>query len=197
MTGTARTNDAGHAPEKRGTFVGIVGPSGVGKDSLLAYAARRLGTDPRFVFVRRIVTRAASADLEDHDSLTPEAFAHAALAGRFALHWQAHGLGYALPGSLRDDLARGRVVIANISRGSIATARARFDDCRIVSVTAPRAVLAARLAGRGRETAEDVAARLARATPPITGEDVVTLDNGGALADAGEALVDLLKRCAA
>ncbi|AXS42387.1 phosphonate metabolism protein/1,5-bisphosphokinase (PRPP-forming) PhnN [Breoghania sp. L-A4] len=184
------------SPEAGGTFVAVVGPSGVGKDSLLAYAAERLGSDPRFVFVRRIVTRAATADLEDHDSVTPEAFADDANAGRFALHWQAHGLGYALPGGLRDDLAQGRVVIANISRGSITAARAQFENCRIVSITAPREVLAARLAGRGRESAEDVAARLARAAQPIAGDDVCTLDNGGALADAGEALVDLLTRYA-
>lgn len=135
-----------------GVFVAVVGPSGVGKDSLIAYARDLLAGDPGFVFVRRLVTRRADAALEDHDSLTPADYEARLRAGGFALAWRAHDLGYALPGDLCADLEVGRTVIANISRAAVAPAQARFGTMRIVSITAPRAVVAARLAARGRES---------------------------------------------
>ena len=176
-----------------GCFVAVVGPSGVGKDSLLAYAREHLSRDGRFVFVRRIVTRIADAALEDHDSLSPEAFDEARSSGRFALAWRAHDLGYALPGEIRHDLASGRTVIANISRASIEAARREFATCRIVSVTAPREIVARRLAARGRETPSEIEARLNREQPCPSGADVIEIDNSGDLAEAGARLVSALE----
>ena len=183
---------ASGAPSRSGLFVGIIGPSGAGKDSLLNYAREQLAADPRFVFVRRIVTRSPDTDLEDHDSMTSDAFEQALRDGHFALSWEAHGLSYGLPGDIQVDIAAGRVVIANISRKSVDAARAQFKHCRIISVTAPRDVLAKRLAGRGRESAADVEARLSRNAVSVSGDDVSELDNAGALTDAGDALLRLL-----
>ena len=77
-----------------GRLVLVVGPSGAGKDTLIAAGRAALGEDPRFVFPRRVVTRPAVAALEDHESVSPEAFAAARQAGAFALDWEAHGLCY-------------------------------------------------------------------------------------------------------
>lgn len=178
--------------DEAGVFVALVGPSGVGKDSLIAYARERLSGDPRFVFVRRIVTRTADVDLEDHDTWTPAAFEQGIRDGRFALSWQAHNLSYGLPADIRSDIAKGHVVIANISRQSIGAARSEFDNCRIVSVTAPREVLTQRLLARGRESVAEVEARLNRAMSPVTGSDVLEIVNGGALDEAGDKLVHML-----
>ena len=139
----------------------VVGPSGAGKDTLLAGARRAL---PAARFVRRVITRPAAAGGEDHDAVTDAEFSQRA----FALQWEAHGLRYGIPADIVDDLAAGRLVIANVSRGVIAEAVARFG-ARVVEVTAPPEVLAARLAARGRETAADVAARLARSVPLAEG----------------------------
>jgi ribose 1,5-bisphosphokinase PhnN len=54
-------------------------------------------------------------------------------------------------------------VIFNGSRAALPAARLAFPDLRVILVTAPDAILAARLAGRGRETAADIEARLRRA----------------------------------
>ena len=89
--------DAGQAG---GRLVLVVGPSGAGKDSLIEAARRALAGHPRFVFPRRLVTRPCDPGSEDHDSLTEEAFASEREAGAFFLHWGAHGLHYALPGSI-------------------------------------------------------------------------------------------------
>lgn len=144
-----------------GVLVAVVGPSGVGKDTLIDHAKAALAQDDGFVFVRRLVTRDENA-FEDHDTLDEAAFARGVAEAHFAVHWRAHGLGYALPGETHEAIARGAVAICNFSRGALAAARERFPEVRVVAITAPDAVLAARLIARGRETEEGVAARLAR-----------------------------------
>ncbi len=146
-----------------GVLVMVVGPSGAGKDTVIDAARQALAVEPRFHFPRRVITRPANAGSEDHEPATEAAFA----ARAFALQWQAHGLRYGIPAAIADELARGRVVVANVSRTVLAEAARRFP-ARAILVTAPAAVLAGRLAHRGREAAAAIATRLARevALPP-------------------------------
>ncbi|MDJ0391388.1 phosphonate metabolism protein/1,5-bisphosphokinase (PRPP-forming) PhnN [Roseomonas sp. E05] len=148
-----------------GRLVAVVGPSGAGKDTLLGAARMALAEDPRFVFARRAITRPAEthshAGAEAHLPLSEEAFAQAREAGAFALHWQAHGLHYGIPRSVEAELAEGRIVVANLSRAVLASVPAAYRLC-VLLVTAPPALLAARIAGRGRETPEEIARRLQR-----------------------------------
>lgn len=159
----------------------MVGPSGAGKDSLLDLARRDLAHDDRFVFARRVVTRIARH--EDHETLTPEEFAERKAAGGFLLDWCAHGLCYGLPMSLRDELNRGRIIVANVSRAVVPSAEAICTRVLVLHVTAPAAVLARRIAARGRETSDDIEMRLAReAELVIGGGRVETICNDGSLA---------------
>jgi ribose 1,5-bisphosphokinase len=179
-----------------GALVLVVGPSGSGKDALLHYARSRL-TDPRIVFCRRIVTRAASAH-EDHDTMTEDAFAAEAAAGAFALHWRAHGLSYALPIETDRQIAEGCAVVANASRAIVPIARLRYRNLRVVWLHVPIEVARSRLLGRGRETSDEILERLGRAEAIAPfGGDVVVLDNSGPVEVAGEALVGLLQRAVA
>ena len=168
----------------------VVGPSGAGKDSLIAGAAAALGDDPGFAFPKRDITRAADAGGEDHVEVSAGEFAERRDAGRYALAWNAHGLAYGIPVSIDAELAQGITVIVNVSRTVINAARARYRHLRVLHVTAPLPVLAERIAARGRERAADVEARLARAgirTPQ--GADVVEICNNGLLGDAIAAFV--------
>lgn len=182
----------------RGAFVAVVGPSGAGKDTLIAYARERLSLDarPRVNFVRRVITRPADADFEDHDSIPDEAFERALAGGAFALAWSAHGLRYGLPASIDRQIAAGQTVVANLSRAAIADLRLRYRNVEVVLVTASPATLSARLAVRGREGEADVAARLARAdTAGIEISGAVTrIVNDGPVEAAGEALVAAILR---
>lgn len=171
----------------------VVGPSGVGKDTLIAYCRSRLSGDDAFVFARRAVTRPAGDGSEDHDAISEEVFQRHVAEGDFAIHWRAHGLGYGVPASIDDDLALGRTVVVNVSRSVIEDARRRYRRVTIVSVSAPRDILAGRLRGRGREADDEVDRRLARADIlDVGGSDVVHLDNSGPVENAGEALLRVL-----
>jgi ribose 1,5-bisphosphokinase len=135
-------------------------------------------------FVRRVITRPAAAGGEDHEAVTEAEF----LQRDFALQWQAHGLRYGIPAAVADDLAQGLTVVANVSRGVIAEAASQFP-VRVVEVTAPPALLAERLAARGRESPADVASRLARAVPLPAGVAVCTVVNDGSVAEGVERFV--------
>ena len=169
-------------------FVAVVGPSGAGKDTLMAGARARLGPDPRFRFVRRSVTRPASAAAaEDHEPLDRDAFLQRRDAAGFALWWEAHGLLYGVPRDMEADLAAGRCIVANLSRGVLAEANARYP-LLVLEITAPPAALAARLAARGREGPDAVAERLSREAPLPPSLRVRRVVNDGA-PEAGAAEV--------
>lgn len=185
-----------------GRLILVVGPSGAGKDSLIAAARRALAGYPQFVFPRRLVTRPSDPGSEEHATLSESEFARQRDAGAFFLHWGAHGLHYALPGELAADLAEGRTVIANVSRAAIEEARGRHPATTVVVVTASPAVLAERLLARGREDAAAVERRLARAAAlpaSIRPDDpgVVTVMNDGPLEVAVRRFLQVLKAPAA
>ena len=162
-----------------GRFIAIVGPSGVGKDSVMESLAAR---DPRLGLVRRVITRPGDAGGEDFDGVTPDEFHARAAQGDFALTWPAHGLHYAIPASVVDDLAAGRDMLANLSRAALPAAKAQFDSFMVIRLTAERDVLAQRLAARGREAADDIARRLARADDALPdGIAAASVDNSGDL----------------
>jgi ribose 1,5-bisphosphokinase len=174
-----------------GRVVAVVGPSGAGKDTLIAaaQAARR-----DLHVVRRVITRAEEAGGEPYEGVTEADFAARQYRGAFALTWQAHGLHYGIPASAMDAIAEGRDVIFNGSRAMLAEAWEVFPNLAVILVTAPVGVLAERLARRGRETPAEIAARLTRQlyeVPP--GIPVRVVENGGRLEDAVAAFLAALQ----
>jgi len=169
-----------------GRLVVVAGPSGAGKDTLLRFARNLFRGDPNIVFPRRVVTREQSAE-EDHEGLSEADFAAAVAAGGFAFWWYAHGLNYAVGAAVDDDIRAGKTVVCNVSRAVIAELRCRYANVRVVLVTAPPDVLAARLAARGRITDGPLGPRLARSAPgqgdlapDVVIENVGDLQSGGA-----------------
>ncbi|WP_299727053.1 phosphonate metabolism protein/1,5-bisphosphokinase (PRPP-forming) PhnN [uncultured Tateyamaria sp.] len=143
-----------------GRLIAVVGPSGVGKDTVMEAMVR---ADPRLGLVRRVITRPSAAGGEAFDGVEPARFEAMRAASAFALHWEAHGLHYGIPASVDADLAAGRDMLANLSRGVLVEAQARFPGLVVIALTADPDVLADRLALRGREDAADIRRRLARA----------------------------------
>mgnify|MGYP000017316183 FL=1 len=176
-------------------LIAVVGPSGAGKDTLMGGARAALAQDTRFRFVRRAITRPAEAGGEDHEALNAGAFAARQEAGGFALFWEAHGLSYGIPRDIEADLAARRVVIANLSRAVLAEAGARYR-LRVLQITAPIKVLAARLAARGREAPADIAARLKREVTLPAGLDVESVSNDADVAEGVARVLAALNRAA-
>jgi ribose 1,5-bisphosphokinase len=144
-----------------GRLVLVVGPSGAGKDTLIARARAACRDDATVVFPRRIVTRPASA-FEDNEVMSQQAFDQAAARGAFAFWWGAHGHNYGIPLSVDFDIEASRTVVCNVSRTVVGAVRARYAHVVAVLITAPREVLAARLAARDRSSDGSIEQRVGR-----------------------------------
>jgi len=175
-----------------GRLVLVTGPSGAGKDTLIAGARAACAGDPAIVFPRRVVTRPASGH-EDHDSLDETAFEDAVRDGAFAFWWHAHGLKYGVPRVAEDDVGAGRTVVCNASRGVVADLRLRFARVEAVLVTAPADMLAARLAGRARATDGSLARRLGRNEAYAEFRADHVIENSGAADAAVQRLIDVIR----
>jgi ribose 1,5-bisphosphokinase len=158
----------------------VVGPSGAGKDTVLAGLAARLTLQDNVLIARRVITRPCQlGGAEQHLSVTDDGFARLDAAGAFALNWASHGLSYGIGVEVRTWLTAGMQAVANGSRAALPLARAAFGPAlRVVEITAPPDLLAERLAIRGRESAPDIAARLKRtgALAP-TGADLLIIND--------------------
>ena len=179
----------------RGTLFLVVGPSGAGKDSLIGAARAELEPLGTYLFPRRTLTRPPIDGGEDHLELDIRAFEASERAGQFALSWRAHGLAYGIPASIESELERGKHVVINVSRSVVAAARARFAPSRVIEVTAPPGILAARLKARGRESQAEIGQRLTREgmrdPDAVAMPDIVVINDGPLYAAVAQFLAAL------
>lgn len=167
---------------RKGRLVAVVGPSGVGKDSLIDALC---AAEPGLSRVRRVITRAQDAGGEDFEPATRAEFEAQAVSGGFVLHWSAHGFRYGIPTTALAQVEAGREVIANLSRGVVAEAARLFPAIHVLSVTADPRVIARRIRDRGRESPAEIAVRLARPGPAMPdGVPLSVIDNSGPLAES-------------
>jgi ribose 1,5-bisphosphokinase len=190
-----------------GTLVYVMGPSGSGKDSLIAhvrqsinatYAATwNISADARetlrpVFFARRYVTRPENAGGERHYTLTREAFQLRKNRGEFALSWESHGLCYGISTDIDSRLAAGAVVVVNGSREYLPEALQRYPALLPMLISAQPEILRERLEKRGREKQADINERLAGAgveLPEVPA--LIRVDNSGSFEVAGRVVSDL------
>ncbi|WP_136650287.1 phosphonate metabolism protein/1,5-bisphosphokinase (PRPP-forming) PhnN [Paracoccus aeridis] len=182
--GTAR------APAPAPCFA-FVGPSGAGKDSVMAAVAR---ARPDVLLACRVVTRPPDPT-EPFEAATRDSFDRDRAAGRFVLDWDAHGLSYGIPREVRGAQAAGRILFVNLSRAVLPQAVRALAPLSVVHVTARPDVLARRLSARGREDADAIGERLLGADTPLpslAGTPIHRIDNSGPLDHAVQAVLALL-----
>jgi len=177
---------------KAGQLYYVMGPSGAGKDSVLTWV-REHGVAHGVLCAHRYITRPAHAGGENHVALSEEEFQLRERHGLFALTWQAHGLHYGIGSEVAHWMARGADVLVNGSRGAFELACQRFPALRPVLITASAHAIAGRLAARGRESAADIAARLARVDAYPVPDGSMVIHNDGCLADAGSSLLQAIR----
>jgi phosphonate metabolism protein PhnN/1,5-bisphosphokinase (PRPP-forming) len=178
-----------------GLLVLVVGPSGVGKDTLLDAARDRLKMEKHICFPRRCITRPAGSVGEVHIPVRPEDFGQMARQGAFILSWRAHDLCYGIPRHVQDDVALGKTVIVNVSRSVIDDAYALIgkENVRVLSIRASTESLRKRLHARGREDALDIERRLARASAyQVDGDTIMHVDNDADLETGIARFVDAI-----
>lgn len=183
-----------------GRLVYLMGPSGAGKDSLLDGARDRLGALGCRV-ARRVITRSAEAVGEDAIAVSADEFGRRLLAGDFVMSWRANGLAYGIGKEIDTWLAAGHHVLVNGSRGYLHEARRRYPCLLPILLEVEPDVLRSRLLRRGRETVDEIDARLARnavfASGAADGDSIepVRLDNSGVLESAIIELLKLVQDC--
>jgi ribose 1,5-bisphosphokinase len=173
----------------------LVGPSGVGKDTLLNWAEQSLPQGEDIVFARRTITRPPHAS-EMHDAVDDLTFWKLAASGHFSMIWQANGLCYGIPRGIEAELRAGRNVVINGSREYIPQLRQLFPDAHVIWVEADAGQIRRRIEARQREAGPALLRRLDRVAQfsPPDGEDVIRLDNSGPVEAAGKRLLEILAR---
>lgn len=174
-----------------GRVVLVVGPSGVGKDTLINLVRVNCAGNTEVIFPVRTVTRPSSAH-EDNRAVTPDAFAQEQASGAFVVAWQAHGHAYGISRQIDAELSAGRTAVLNVSRTVVASLRARYDDVVVVQIAAPANLVAARLAARARSSDGDLAVRLAREDTISDISPDIIIQNDGAADVAAAQLLDVV-----
>jgi ribose 1,5-bisphosphokinase len=175
-------------------FIYVMGPSGAGKDTVLARARALISPDLPVAFAHRYITRPADAGGENHVALSEVEFERHCARGLFIFHWSAHGFRYGI-GVEADAWRRaGLVTVVSGSREHFATLDAHALRAIPVLITASPGSLEARLQSRGREASDGVSARLARAAAIESHPaGLITIVNDGAIDDAAKALIKVLE----
>ena len=173
-----------------------MGPSGAGKDSLLAWLKTKLHPHAPVHFARRIIDRPVQQGGEQHESVGASTFKHLRNHGAFAMHWTANGLQYGVRHTEIDGLWRDQWVMVNGSRAYLPHALLRFPGRTVLHITAGAEVLRSRLLARQRETLAMVETRVQRAIAFQTPPDcrLLEIHNDTSLDAAGLNLLQSLNR---
>ncbi len=148
-----------------GVVVTVSAPSGAGKTSLVNGAVQALPNVELSVSHTTREQRRGEQDGRDYHFVTAEQFRRMVAAGEFLEHAEVFGNLYGTAvGEVRARREAGRDVILEIDWQGARQVRSAFADAISVFVLPPsREALEKRLHGRGRESPEQVAARMAGA----------------------------------
>jgi len=147
---------------ERGRLVVVSGPSGVGKGTVLKYI---LGRDD-FVYSVSATTRSpreGEVDGKDYFYITKEKFEEMIAANEFIEYASYNGNYYGTPKPFVEKmLSEGKNVVLEIEvQGAMQVKKAAPDATFVFIAPESRQVLEARLRGRGTETEDVIAGRLA------------------------------------
>lgn len=144
------------------SLIYLIGPSGVGKDSVLSQIKKHYIDKNQPLVAHRYITRPVRMNDENHIELAEFDFQRRINSGLFLFHWQSHGCRYAIGTEVEKWLEQGNRVIMNGSRQYLNQAKKLYPNLIPVWMTVSENVLRQRLQKRGRETASQIEARIQR-----------------------------------
>lgn len=165
----------------------IVGPSGVGKDTLLKGAKKELKNDINFV--KRYITRKPDKSEKNFylDEYAFEILKHNSL---FVSTWNAHENFY---GIAKNTIKNGLNIIS-ISRSKIEDFEKIYNDVYTINITVPKDELRNRLLIRKRESEEEIEKRLNRTYKKIVAKNLIEFDNSGNIEESINKFIKTLKK---
>jgi ribose 1,5-bisphosphokinase len=164
---------------------------------LISYVRNRLNGNGSVFSAHRYITRVPEAEGENHVALSREEFLRRLEKGLFAMHWRSHGCYYGIGIEIDHWLSKGCQVLVNGSRSYLPEAQQRYPDLKVILIEVSLDVLKRRLEARGRETPEQIQARLERNNQINDALVIIphaVINNNGALDKAGEMLIQNLLR---
>ncbi|MFW7342803.1 phosphonate metabolism protein/1,5-bisphosphokinase (PRPP-forming) PhnN [Pollutimonas sp. H1-120] len=179
-----------------GRLIYLMGPSGSGKDTVLEGVFSLMGHG--CYLAPRVVTRPYTDTERGSIPVSASEFASMESCGLLAMAWHANGLAYGVLRDINDKLVAGCDVLVNGSRQYLPEARKRYQDLVPVLLCVDERQLLLRLHARGRESGEQIQARLMRNANLAVLDDapgarpVALIDNSGKADDAIRALYEYL-----
>ncbi len=151
--------------EKPGLLLVMSAPSGAGKSTLTRRLLDEVGDCVLSVSATTRAPRAGEVDGVHYHFITHESFEARVRDGEFIEHARVHANYYGTPrANVTEQVRAGKVVLLDIDVQGAAQVRERWPDPVLVFVAPPSVeVLEARLRGRGTESEEQIALRLANA----------------------------------
>lgn len=172
----------------------VVGNSGSGKDSLIQAVKNKFSIQNKEIKVPiRVITRPASPDTEDFESISEEAFNILKNQGEFALDWYIYGLYYGVRKKIDLWMSQGNPVLINVSRSILNVAKQKYPHLKIIFVKVPFEITAKRIKKRAREDVESIKKRMERArkNQNLPSADFV-VDNSGDLEEAAKQMLNYI-----
>jgi ribose 1,5-bisphosphokinase len=163
----------------------LVGPSGVGKDTLLHSLKLVQYAEFQPLVAHRYITRPVRANDENHVELSEWDFNRRKEAGLFLFDWKSHGYQYAIGREVKKWVKEGHNVIVNGSRNYLSQAREIYGKLVPIWITVSEDILRQRLAQRGRESEEQIKQRIQRnrELESLKSNDCVYINNDQSIED--------------
>lgn len=173
----------------------LVGPSGVGKDTLLRHLKMTEYSTHQPMVAHRYITRPVRANDENHVELSEFDFQRRLEAGLFLFNWESHGYQYAIGREAKKWVKEGNNVIVNGSRKFLSTAREIYGKIIPIWITVSEDILRERLIQRGRETEEQIEERVLRnrELEQLKTNDCVYINNDQSVEDTVGQIIALVE----